>query len=166
MDIKEKTINYASYTSAVGVFRPNGPIGYKSRHSSDAPLRSTREEAYEDYLNAIPHAREQRKAASLTDTRSKPAYIRLDVDTFKEPWLKVLSPEARFAWVNLLLTARSLKGRIPSLEPATLARLWDISESAATEMLDAAVRGGALMRESSNYEVSNWDNYLLNGGKK
>lgn len=105
-------------------------------------------------------------------SRLRPAYIRLDVDMFKGRWLSVLNPESQLAWVKLLLTARDFKGCIPALEPATLARIWEVSESAVTNMLEAAVRSGALIQESGDsmvdcskhYEVSNWNKYLPRGG--
>lgn len=37
---------------AVGRFLPNGPVGYRSSHSLDAPLRETRVEAVLDWLRA------------------------------------------------------------------------------------------------------------------
>lgn len=35
---------------AVGLFRPQGPLGYRAQYSADAPLRATRAEAEADQL--------------------------------------------------------------------------------------------------------------------
>lgn len=40
------------YTAAVGRFTPNGPKGFVAVDVTGAPVRASREEAYQDWLEA------------------------------------------------------------------------------------------------------------------
>jgi hypothetical protein len=49
---------------AVGLFRPEGPLGYRAKYSADAPLRATRAEAEADQLAYLEQRSAQAKGGA------------------------------------------------------------------------------------------------------
>lgn len=86
---------------AVGRFNPDGPDGYRSSHSPDAPLRGTRAQAAADWLDAQDDADHEPPADPMTEFFGDVIHAYTRADGFADGWLVDVSEtaaEAGFKW--------------------------------------------------------------------
>lgn len=88
-------------------------------------------------------------------------WIRLDVDWEKSAWLDALPGQAAGCWPRLLCWVKQSGkgGRCKAPDSRVLARHWRVARQAVDELIEAAIKDGALEASNGEFVVVNWAQY-------